>query len=80
MAIYIGLEKLDENDGVRRYRFFKSNDETYGILAVNLATFEFTLLESVNERAEEFAYPRACRAIVKAAERGDIPDKLCWAA
>ena len=80
MAIYIGLSLIDEVDGVRRYRMERSDGTPYGVLGVDLRSMEFQLLESASEGCEHFAFPRACRAIVKAAERGDVPAQLSYSA
>jgi hypothetical protein len=80
MAIYIGLKLIESLDGSKVFEFFRSDGSRYGILRLDLATLECTLVESFDERCEEFAFPRACRALFKAASQGEIPDQLCYAA
>jgi len=80
MAIYVGL-KLKEQVGVTRtYSFFKSDGFPYGTLAVDLNTKEIVLIDAEDERAKDFAFRCARRAIVKAFDCGGLPDELCFAA
>ena len=80
MAIYIGLELKSEEGTLRIYSISRSNGMLYGILEVDMTTEEIRLIESLDDRCKEFAFPRACRAIQKALLQGELPGKLCYAA
>lgn len=70
MAIYIGLKIKDRMANSITYTFFKSDGQIYGTLMVDTETKDIRLLDAVDERAKEFAFPRACRAIEKAFKQG----------
>jgi hypothetical protein len=80
MAIYIGLKLTDRAGSSHTYSFFKSDGERYGTLIVDTETKEICLVDAVDERAKEFAFPRARRSIEKALDRGTLPDELTYAA
>ena len=80
MAIYIGLELVDKNGSAHTYSFLSSDGKVYGTLMVDVDAKEVCLLESIDEHAEQFAYPRARRAIEKAMEKGALPDNLAYTA
>ena len=79
MAIYIGLKAQSEDELTKVYSFFRSDESPYGTLAVDKKTYEIELLDSIDDKATEFAYPRACRAIKKSIEKNELPDELCYA-
>ena len=80
MAIYIGLKLTESAGSSRAYSFFSSDGKRYGTLAVNTETKEVCLIDAVDERASDFAYPRAKKAIEKALASGTLGDELCYAA
>ncbi len=80
MAIYIGLKIKEAVGETRTYSFFKSDGTPYGTLAVDTMTGEIVLLDAEDEHAEQFAFPRARRAIQQTLDRGDLPDELCYSA
>lgn len=80
MAIYVGLELLKEENAKKFFTFFGSDGTTYGVLSVEVDSLEFELVESRSKGGQSTAFPRACRALQKAAKKGSIPDRLCYAA
>jgi hypothetical protein len=80
MAIYIGMKLTASAGSSRTYSFFSSDGQRYGTLAVDTETKEVCLIDAVDERASEFAYPRAKRAIEKAIASGTLGEELCYAA
>ena len=80
MAIYVGLKLEEQDEDLRVYSFFRSNGSPYGRLAVDIRTEEVVLLEALDDRAEWFAFPRACRALERSFRQGELPDELCFAA
>jgi hypothetical protein len=78
MAIYIGLKLTERAGSSLTYSFFKSDGERYGTLIVDTETKEICLVDAVDERAKEFAFPRVRRAIENALDRGTLPEKLAY--
>jgi len=80
MAIYIGLKLIDEIESLKTFSFFRSCGEAYGTISVDMKTGEPSLLSFEDSRAEKFAYPRACQAIKRHLDNGDLPDEFCYGA
>ena len=78
---YIELNKREETELSVTYEFFSrfGNHEDTGILEVNKKTGAYKVLKElpgdVNNKLEEYA----CRAILKHWQKGEYPDKTCWA-
>jgi hypothetical protein len=80
MAIYIGLRKVEEDEGLKIFEFFRSDGSVYGHIAVDKTNGEASLLDAIDERGEKFAFPRARRVIQREWEKGGLPDEFYYAA
>ena len=74
MAIYVGLKSIEEDENLKVYKFFRSDGSLYGHLSIDKETGEIELIDSVDQRGEGFAFPRARKALKDRWENGELPD------
>jgi len=79
MAIYIRIEKSNENEEFAEYGFGRENDIS-GRLRVCKNSGEIDLLVSAIDSNPDFVYRRAARKVYLHWKAGDFPDHTCWAA
>jgi hypothetical protein len=79
VAIYIQINKLEDIGDAVIYEFGPS-EGIIGRVAVLKATGEVTLLDAVGESAQQFYLPRVRHALSRHFDRGEFPDRTCYAA
>ena len=77
MGIYISIQKISEDNNSAEYRF-EGDAGAHGKLAIDKKTGNLTLLQAVPE-GHEYLIPRAIRKLQQHWEKGEFPDKTCWA-
>ena len=58
MAIWININKEDEDSKTLYYSFSNIRDEKYGILAIEKESHTIILIEKENDMGEKWAFPK----------------------
>ena len=81
MAMYLGINKIDETELSVTYQFDSGirGCEDIGVLEINKKTGDAKILQEMpgdtNNKLAGYAY----RAIARHWQKGEYPDKTCWA-
>ena len=78
MAFYIDLDKIEHTNEYVRYKYYNTADNV-GILELNFSTLKFKEIQPTPYDINGYMFERAAMKITKHWNKGELPDKTCWA-
>ena len=78
MAVYVGIRKVASGDQFVEYEF-GPNEEQVGLLRISKATGETDVLQAVPGDDQGTYSIMATRKVVQHYQKGEFPEKTCWA-